>query len=425
MTNAKQSLEKWTVYYLIFAAFFYSYIYFFSFNQGNSAAPLFFPLGRDFLFALLAGLSLYFTPDKFFLYRKEPILVIFLLFILLTALLSPSFVFLKETKNILLYSFGFIVATNLTYKNRQFTLFLILVVQCLFSYIGYEYNIGWGNWKICGTFGNPNIFAIFLNLSIFFLILEKNITKLSYINLILSVGLLLFTKSSAGIIIFLSTLILTIAHLIFQRRFIYALNIFFVSTITIIATELIFGVIFWHFWIVFYNEILSFLGLSQYALSVEDYILIIPSDLKNAHFQMAQGSESISGRLEQIKIFIDRFSEFPQLRFWIGELNGPLVGDIQYVYLFIHHGFVALCLFLYLQFKMLFNCLYYRHFLPFILTLIFSLGFIFYRLLYYFPLNMLFFMLCYYTLVKLPEISTPKNRQTRRFHANSDVEASN
>jgi len=162
--------------FLFFSLFYFSYLYFFPFDQGISAAPAAVKAAKDGVYAILLlalAPSFRFTKDW-----REWIFVPLVVALLITSVIHGSHTDLKEQiwqniKNIAIFIPIYHIAFQMDRSQRDrltfwtFTaLIFAAITQSIFSF-AFDWTGGklWADHVFAGLIGNPNSFSLVLNLA--------------------------------------------------------------------------------------------------------------------------------------------------------------------------------------------------------------------------------------------------------------------
>jgi len=380
--------------FLTISLWYYSYLYFFPFNEGVSGAPVVFNYLKYLIWGMLVFCTIaYVHIDLKHLLIVESIVVFsWLLLIQLVHLpqyesyLDPSGIFLGNM-------FIFVPAVGLFSRDAAAKIFralpYIMAVQVLLSFIADEAHRDlWENHAYVGAVGTHVAFGLMLNLSIAS-VLSKH-QKLSVLDLavllVLFFGLLYSKSLSALAVCFLIIgiyLFTTIKRYYFYYSALLVIGLFSLK----IAWD---------------NKIISNYVIAS-AVKASRNVTGDPELFANLNIVIPHGlSGSVGVRQDIYRKGWEFLNDNGGFDLLFGSFTNSafMPFDSQYLVVLVNYGLLSLVLFLCLVGRIgsMGYGIYRRNgdLFPLFSAIIFGLSFFFSRHLYYFPENILFYMLIVY-----------------------------
>lgn len=392
--------EKVLCAFLLFSLFNFSYLYFFSFDEGVSGAPFYVQALKDGVYlVLLIALfpSINFTTDW-----REWIFLPLGITLVATSLIHAPHTGLKDQvwqniKNVALFIPIYQSAFWMQAEQRNWLMrgiFSVLlfasVVQCIFSllyyYSGHKL---WLDGVLAGLVGNPNSFSLVLNLAFSVILaftpaMSRKLFATSLVIVALIFYTMLFTNSGSQFAVFIF-LIGYAAIIMREKRLRFAIVALIATTVSLVnntATD---------------NTLFTLSGIPQ-------AIRALPADM-NAGPELKAGLENVSGsvtaRVEVVRRTLSIFANPADATFgsFSAELYTPMDGQF---FVFLYNGglllllpFAAASAYVYLTtlvrtWRLKNPSLAALHFM----IAAFGITFLASRVLMYFPLNFIFFLIC-------------------------------
>jgi hypothetical protein len=389
--------------YLVFTILFFFILYFYSFKQGATGAPLALRLIKEFFFV---AVSLCLVSVISLGKVKERILgnvFYFLLCVLIAIIIIHSFVqtgnqdFISRGLKLLIYPAFIFLWSSKVYDFFYRAKSHLIVFQFLVSTIALMTGLDlWEDHDFVGTIGNPNSFGLFSNLIFFLLLNEKRIKNYDRIALFVALVCIFFSKSFSQQLIFFTLFAFNVLFWVLTKNLeklklssaISLFSVFIITFFDVFNKNVIIGL---------YSQVLSYIG-------------------KASPLSSSRLSHSITGRTKNLSSVLEYFNNGEWHDVLFGFSSQPFfTSDCQYFVFLINFGALGLALFLMSILSLLiyfFKKIYiYKEVAPFVVFCCFILTFIFTNILEYVPMCILFYaFMLFYSEEKQQAIITYEER---------------
>lgn len=342
----------WISTFIVFSLVFYGHLYFFSFTQGVSSAPGWIKALKDIAILVFSMVVLW-KFKKHMISRTAFFFVFIIAIQIFSGVLfaSNKIQLLIDTKNMILGAIcGYCLFLILKDSGEKFffqvfvTFSVVMALQVFFSYVILFIQPSFELWDFAnasGFIGNPNTFALMLNLGItatFALSDQKQIIFVPLAFLVMGAGILL-SASLSGFLV-LMTLFAVVVFMKISKKLL--LRVFAMIPVLF----LIAGTLYWS-----NPEVFGFFPHRQLYYKIKNTFI------KQEVMPTPGGHESISfsGRREQYRDGLEIVKPVSNSIF--GSMNDGQyrVYDGQYLQLAVNHGFPMLVFFIVISLILLKN----------------------------------------------------------------------